>query len=86
MLMSHLEQGFDCNDPLGHFHIRTDYYNYFKKWYPSGPQFTPEFQGGAFDREFIYIILTLPRELWLIADCLEAWGGPGYEKCAEMVG
>ena len=46
------EQGFDCDDPLGHFHIRTDYYNYFKKWYPNGPQFTPEFQGGAFDRKF----------------------------------
>lgn len=57
-------RGFDCDDPLGHFHVRTDYYNYFKKWYPNGPQFTPEFQGGAFD----------------------PWGGPGYEKCADMVG
>ncbi|KAF8467613.1 glycoside hydrolase superfamily [Kalaharituber pfeilii] len=57
-------RGFDCNYPLEHFYIRTDYYNYFKKWYPDGPQFTPEFQGGAFD----------------------PWGGPGYEKCAEMVG
>ncbi|KAF8422540.1 extracellular beta-galactosidase [Tirmania nivea] len=57
-------RGFDCDDPLRHFHIRTDYYNYFKRWYPNGPQFTPEFQGGAFD----------------------PWGGPGYEKCADMVG
>ncbi|KAI5810302.1 glycoside hydrolase superfamily [Peziza echinospora] len=42
-------RGFDCDDPIGNFRIRTDYYRYFKRWYPHGPQFTPEFQGGAFD-------------------------------------
>ncbi|KAK9317000.1 glycoside hydrolase superfamily [Lipomyces starkeyi] len=42
-------RGFDCHDPMSNFYIQTNYREYLANVSADTPNFTPEFQGGAYD-------------------------------------